>query len=327
MRYAALALLCAAAAFVGARALVRREAARPPVPAWRDDYEHYRTPARIETGWRENRGHAFSLKDRDETGVPKLRPVPGGCLACHAAARNLENLSYYELRERAREPVGCEDCHEPRSARLRVTRPALLAGRAGDLRALVCAQCHGEYYFEKGEVVRPWSRGLRTEDVEAHYDALGYSDYVDPRTGTPLLAIRHPQFEMWSQGTHAAAGVTCPDCHMPRERRGAMWVTDHRAGSPLTAGARACVACHQETAREMLERARVIQQRTEKAMARAEAAMTAGGPLRRKAQIRRDMVRADGSRGFHAPQEALRLLGEAVDYARQAQIQAARSGK
>ncbi|MFB3826751.1 MAG: ammonia-forming cytochrome c nitrite reductase subunit c552 [Bryobacteraceae bacterium] len=324
MKYAALALLCAAAAFLGSRALVRREPARAPADVWSNDYERYRTPARVEVQWRENRGHAFSLKDRDENAVPKLRPVPGGCLICHAAGGQFEKLSYYELRERVREPIGCEDCHQPHSAGLRLTRPALLAGRTGDLRVLVCAQCHGEYYFEKGEVARPWSRGLRAEDIEAHYDALGYSDHPDPRTGTPLLAIRHPQFEMWSQGTHAAAGVACADCHMPRERRGAMRVTDHRAGSPLAAGARACAACHREAAREMLERARAIQQRTERAMARAEAAMTAGGPLRRKAQLRLDMVRSDGSRGFHAPHEALRLLGEATDFARQAQIEAAR---
>ena len=44
--------------------------------------------------------------------------------------------------------------------------------------------------------------------------------------------------------------------------------------------------------------------------------------MQRKAQLRLDFVRADGSRGFHAPQEALRLLAEAIDYARQGQVSA-----
>ncbi len=44
--------------------------------------------------------------------------------------------------------------------------------------------------------------------------------------------------------------------------------------------------------------------------------------LHRKAQWRVDFVAAENSMGFHAPQEAARILGEAIDYARQAQIAA-----
>lgn len=42
--------------------------------------------------------------------------------------------------------------------------------------------------------------------------------------------------------------------------------------------------------------------------------------LQRKAQWRLDWVAAENSMGFHAPQEAARILGEAIDYARQGQI-------
>lgn len=42
-------------------------------------------------------------------------------------------------------------------------------------------------------------------------------------------------------------------------------------------------------------------------------------PLHRKAQWRLDCVAAENSMGFHAPQESARLLGEAIDYARQGQ--------
>jgi formate-dependent nitrite reductase cytochrome c552 subunit len=44
--------------------------------------------------------------------------------------------------------------------------------------------------------------------------------------------------------------------------------------------------------------------------------------LQRKAQWRLDFVNAENSMGFHAPQEAVKILGEATDYARQGQIQA-----
>ncbi len=42
--------------------------------------------------------------------------------------------------------------------------------------------------------------------------------------------------------------------------------------------------------------------------------------MQRKAQWRLDFVSAENSMGFHAPQEAARILAEAIDYARQGQL-------
>ena len=42
--------------------------------------------------------------------------------------------------------------------------------------------------------------------------------------------------------------------------------------------------------------------------------------MHRKAQWRLDFVAAENSMGFHAPQETARLLGEAIDYARQGEL-------
>ena len=47
--------------------------------------------------------------------------------------------------------------------------------------------------------------------------------------------------------------------------------------------------------------------------------------LHRKAQWRLDFVAAENSMGFHAPQELARILGEAIDYARQGQLAAERA--
>jgi nitrite reductase (cytochrome c-552) len=46
--------------------------------------------------------------------------------------------------------------------------------------------------------------------------------------------------------------------------------------------------------------------------------------LQRKAQWRLDFIAAENSMGFHAPQEAAMVLGEALDYARQGELAAAR---
>ena len=48
--------------------------------------------------------------------------------------------------------------------------------------------------------------------------------------------------------------------------------------------------------------------------------------LQRAAQWRLDMVAAENSMGFHAPQEMARLLGESIDLSRQAQVKASLLG-
>jgi nitrite reductase (cytochrome c-552) len=50
--------------------------------------------------------------------------------------------------------------------------------------------------------------------------------------------------------------------------------------------------------------------------------LAASRALQRQAQWRLDYIAAENSMGFHAPQEAARVLGEAIDYARQGQLAA-----
>jgi nitrite reductase (cytochrome c-552) len=59
-----------------------------------------------------------------------------------------------------------------------------------------------------------------------------------------------------------------------------------------------------------------------KAAGASEAQLGESLALQRKAQWRLDFVNAENSMGFHAPQESARVLGEAIDYARRAQIAA-----
>jgi nitrite reductase (cytochrome c-552) len=46
------------------------------------------------------------------------------------------------------------------------------------------------------------------------------------------------------------------------------------------------------------------------------------GELQRATQWRLDIVAAENSMGFHAPQEMARILGESIDMSRQAQFKA-----
>jgi nitrite reductase (cytochrome c-552) len=215
------------------------------------------------------------------------------------------------------------------------------------MRSLVCAQCHVEYYF-KGErkyLTYPWHRGLRAEDIEAYYDEAGFKDWVHAQSGALLLKAQHPEFELWTQGIHARSGVACADCHMPYVREGAIKVSDHHVRSPLLNVARACQPCHRFPEAEMKARAEAIQDRTKSIQIRTEEAVVAlvhaiadarakGVPdaqlqrpraLHRKAQWRLDFVAAENSTGFHAPQETARLLAEAIDFARQGEVEVVRS--
>jgi nitrite reductase (cytochrome c-552) len=213
-----------------------------------------------------------------------------------------------------------------------------------EMRSFVCGQCHVEYYFkgEKKTVTYPWQNGLRVEQIESYYDEVGWKDWIHPETGSPVLKAQHPEFELWNQGIHSRSGVACADCHMPYKREGAIKISDHHVKSPLLNVSRACQQCHNYPEKEILDRAETIQKRTRDLMARAEAALlqmmdaiqAAKGrgvsearlqealALHRKAQWRLDFINAENSMGFHAPQEAARILAEAIDYARQGQLAA-----
>lgn len=218
---------------------------------------------------------------------------------------------------------------------------------------MVCGQCHVEYYCgPKATLFFPWDKGLKVEQIEATYaeykfaDGTPFSDWTHKRTGAKALKAQHPEFEMWSQGIHARSGVSCADCHMPYVREGAMKISDHHVRSPLLDVTRSCQTCHRVPEQELLARVETIQDRTKKLMDRAEDALVAlidevvaakaagvaeadlaaALDLQRKAQWRVDFVNAENSMGFHAPQEAARILGEAIDYARQGQLAVPRGG-
>jgi nitrite reductase (cytochrome c-552) len=129
---------------------------------------------------------------------------------------------------------------------------------------------------------------------------------------------------------------------MPYMREGAAKVSDHWVRSPLLNVNRACQSCHRIPESEIQARVETIQQRNYDLLQRGGtaivalidaimAAKTNGASaeqlepalsLQRRAQWRLDFIAAENSMGFHAPQEAAKILGEAIDYARQGQIAA-----
>lgn len=358
------------------------------------------------TDYREERGHAYMLKDQDDTERVHKFKQPGACLHCHASVlpayikaglaagapegkehreeqiqkgfEVVSGMPYHDARELVSHPVSCIDCHDAETMNLRVSRPGFVngirelaksdyptphlpsierwrkEGRKGDyqpnidanrqeMRSLVCAQCHVEYYFKGPQklVTYPWHQGLRVEQIEKYYDEVGHVDWKHTEAGTAVLKAQHPEFEMWSQGIHARSGVSCADCHMPYQREGAIKVSNHHVRSPLLNVAASCQTCHRVPEKEIMDRALLVQNRNAALLTRAEEATVAlihaigsaakagatdaqlqnARALHRKAQWRLDFVAAENSMGFHAPQEAARILGEAIDYARQGELE------
>jgi nitrite reductase (cytochrome c-552) len=216
-----------------------------------------------------------------------------------------------------------------------------------EMRSFVCAQCHVEYYCSSQmPLTFPWGKGTRVDQIEAFWNETKFAngerffDYKHAETGAPILKAQHPEFELWTQGVHARSGVACADCHMPYMRDGATKVSDHWVRSPLLNINRACQTCHKQSEDEIKARVDQIQQRNYDLMQRGGAAITtlidtirdakkAGATpeqlnpaleLQRKAQWRLDFIAAENSMGFHAPQEAAKTLGEAIDYARQGEL-------
>jgi nitrite reductase (cytochrome c-552) len=210
-----------------------------------------------------------------------------------------------------------------------------------EMRAYVCGQCHDEYHFSGPEkrLVYPWSKGLQVDNILAFYDEIKFKDWEHAETGAPVLKAQHPEFEMWNQGIHARSGVVCADCHMPFKREGALKISDHHVRSPLLNINRACQTCHKWNEEELRARVENIQARTfnlrnlamdalvdlitdikaARATGRTDGGVTTAQDFQRKAQFYLDFIESENSTGFHAPQEAARILGESINFSRKGQ--------
>ena len=329
------------------------------------------------TDFREERGHAYMLEDQTFTERQRVARQPGTCMHCHASVylpykklgggdlikgfEAMNQMPYTEARKLVSHPVTCLDCHDSQTMQLRVTRPGFIEGirtlkaaqgtpaydvnamaTRQEMRAFVCGQCHVEYYFKGPEkrLTYPWEKGLKADEILAYYQQNGFRDWTHADSGAPVLKAQHPEFEMWNQGIHARSGVTCPDCHMPYQREGALRISDHHVQSPLLNVNRACQTCHRWSEDELRARVLTIQDRTfqvrnvamdalvalvadikaAQASGAGDERLAAARDAQRQAQFLLDFIEAENSMGFHAPQEAMRVLALSIDHSRRGQL-------
>ncbi|MFI3316096.1 MAG: ammonia-forming cytochrome c nitrite reductase subunit c552, partial [Rikenellaceae bacterium] len=245
------------------------------------------------------------------------------------------------------------DCHDPQTMQLAISRPALIEAfeRQGrdiedatpqEMRSLVCAQCHVEYFF-KGDgkyLTFPWDGGMSVEAMEEYFDNIAYADWTHALSRTPMIKAQHPDYELFIIGPHGQRGLSCADCHMPYRSEGGIKYSDHQVMSPLKNIASTCLTCHRDSEEKLLayvydyqDKALEIRDRVEVELSKAhilakrawdsgasQEAMTVALNYIRQAQWRWDFAVASHGGSFHAPVETQRILAHSLDRSMQAQL-------
>jgi len=326
------------------------------------------------------RGHYYALEDNINTlrtGAPvdsKTGPLPTACWTCKSpdVPRLIKRDGEMEFftgkwakyGDEVVNPIGCGDCHDNKTMKLTLTRDYLKRGLDAegrlktadithqDMRSLVCAQCHSEYYFKKTEwedkgekktamvVTFPWAKGLSAENMEEYYDSYGFTDWTHQLSKTPMLKAQHPDYETFVTGVHSRNGLACADCHMPYVREGGVKYSSHKVGSPLDNIANTCLNCHKGTEKEFRETvekklarknelAKLATDVLAKAHLEAAKAWSAGATEEemkpalqdiRHGQWRWDYAVAGHGAFFHAPEETLRVLAGAINKGQDARL-------
>lgn len=323
--------------------------------------------------YRQARGHYYAVEDNRNTLrtggplTPDAGPQPATCWTCKSpdVPRMMAKIgpeSFYkstwaQLGPEIINPIGCADCHNPENMTLTITRPALREAfeRQGkkiedaghqEMRSLVCAQCHVEYYF-KGEgkyLTFPWDKGMSVDSIEKYYDSYLFADWTHSISKTPMLKAQHPDYELFKMGIHGQRGVACADCHMPFIAEGGVKYTSHHVQSPLNMIASTCAVCHRQSEEELMNN---VYERQDKIAAlrnyleeilvsahyEAKAAWDAGAgegemnpvlSLIRQSQWRWDFCAASHGGSFHAPVEMASVLGNGIMKGLEARIELAK---
>ncbi len=336
-----------------------------------DVLEHYPNLVVLWAGYafsrdfKQARGHYYAVADIRHTlrtGVPQ----PGTCWSCKSTdvprvmnekgPANFYKSKWEDLGSEIVNNIGCQDCHDNKTMNLRLSRPALIEAfeRRGldikkathqEMRSLVCAQCHVEYYF-KGDgkyLTFPWDQGMTVDEVERYYDQVGHTDFVHKLSRARILKAQHPDYEIFRTGIHAQRGLSCADCHMPYRSEGGVKFTNHKIQSPLANIANSCAVCHRENEDDLLrnvyerqdkiiEIRSLVEENLVKAHIEAKTAWDHGATekemepiltLIRHAQWRWDYAAASHGGSFHAPLETQRIIGTALQRVQEARIQLA----
>jgi nitrite reductase (cytochrome c-552) len=327
----------------------------------------------------QSRGHYYAVNDiwkTLRTGGPvgeRKSPQPNTCWTCKSpdVPRLMNETGIAEFYKGTWEtrgpeiinPIGCADCHDAKTMNLRISRPALLEvyKRMGkdisrvshqEMRSLVCAQCHVEYYFNLkypgaegiSYLTFPWDKGMTADKMEEYYDQVEFTDWTHALSRAPMLKAQHPDYEVYLTGIHADRGVSCADCHMPYISEGGQKFTSHHVVSPLKNVSNSCQVCHRQETDDLIKdvyerQDKIIENRNklEELLVRAHVEAKTAWDLGAKedqmkdiltgirhAQWRWDFTAAGHGNSFHSPIETGRIISTGITIAEEARIKLSR---
>ncbi len=333
--------------------------------------------------YNEARGHSFAIDDLVHIDrinrYSEKGGLPATCWNCKTPKMNewvaeygdkfwsMDSNAFRDKLDARDHTIGCANCHNPETMELRLYSEPLKdwLKRSGkdpeklsrnEMRSLVCAQCHVEYYFQHkdngpaAKPVFPWDNGFGPENMYEYYKTHGakngpFVDWTHAVSKAPMIKMQHPEYETWIDGPHGAAGVSCADCHMSYERIDGKKISSHWWTSPLKdPNMTACRQCHADKSPEYLkERVLYTQKKTFDQLLKAQEVsvkaheavrlamnyegeknadydklLTEAREMIRKGQLFWDYVSAENSVGFHNPAKALNTLMSSMEYSQKA---------
>lgn len=329
--------------------------------------------------YNEPRGHHYAIIDQLEID-PSRTKLGGVCLACkspmHKSLTEQHGMKYLtaslndaiKMMPEKLHKLGpaCYDCHQPSDMGMRYNKAHLERGikelgrkefTRQEQRILACAQCHVTYSVPRtpdrkvaGDISLPWKGGeWGNISIEGIIKELTSNpsriEWTQKVTGFDMPFIRHPEFELYSNGsTHFNAGLSCPDCHMPYRRSGSYKISLHDIASPIKQGFVACAQCHTESADWLRKQVFATQERTASMQNRAGYAVATVAKLFEmvhenqakgkkidqgvyikakdaymQGYLRLNFISAENSMGFHNPTETARVLSDSTAFANKAE--------
>jgi len=187
---------------------------------------------------------------------------------------------------------------------------------------VACADCHMPYKREGAQKIS--DHWVRSPLLQPNRACAGCHPYADDELKARVLGIQDRHFALLTRAGTAAVAMI--------DAIGAVRKPyDDKARDAAGAKAKAALEkqeAFQKAPKEEQEKKLAAEVKANLLASWREAvektpALKELEELQRAAQWRLDIVAAENSMGFHAPQEMARVLGESIDLARQAQVKAA----